>query len=132
MKRHGNHGAKRRFITFGICNLACSNGLLQILLACNLATGLATLLSQVFNASLGYVLYGTQVFRVTRLDKYSASTYSTLAILLWIANWSGINSLRILGWSRQTAALALIPILGAVSYIIQKQLVFRVSRNTSA
>jgi putative flippase GtrA len=117
-------GQKRRFLAFGLMNVAITNGLLQALLAFNLATGLATLLSQLCNVGLGYVLYGTQVFRVSRLQRRSAVAYGLLALLLWWANWAGIQVLSQLGWSRQLAALALITPLAALSYGAQKWLVF--------
>lgn len=117
-------GRKRRFLSFGLLNIAITNGLLQLLLAINLATGLATLLSQLLNVGLGYVLYGTQVFRVERLGQRSAFAYGGLALLLWWGNWAGITGLTKLGWPRSASALALIPMLAAFSYLAQKKLVF--------
>lgn len=115
---------KRRFLAFGLLNIAITNGLLQLLLAINLATGLATLLSQLLNVGLGYVLYGTQVFRAERLGQRSALSYGGLALLLWWGNWAGISGLAQLGWSSRISALALIPLLAACSYLAQKHLVF--------
>lgn len=117
-------GQKRRFLAFGLLNVAITNCLLQALLAINLATGLATLLSQICNVAFGYVLYGTKVFRVQRLQRRSAAAYGLLALLLWWANWASIHALAHLGWSRQLAALTLITPLAAVSYGAQKWLVF--------
>ena len=124
MGAHSQHGQKRRFLAFGILNVAITSGMLQALLAFNLATGLATLLSQLCNFGLGYVLYGTQVFRVQRLQFRSAATFGLLALLLWWGNWVGIQALAQFGWSRQLAALALIVPLAAISYGAQKLLVF--------
>lgn len=121
---HRVRGQKRRFLAFGLLNIAITNGLLQVLLAINLATGLATLLSQLLNVGLGYVLYGTRVFRVERLGQRSAVAYGGLALLLWWGNWAGITGLAGLGWSRRLAALALIPVLAAGSYLAQKHVVF--------
>jgi hypothetical protein len=95
-------GQKRRFLAFGLVNVTCSN------------------------AGLGYSLYGTQVFRVSRLDQCSASAYALLTMLLWFANWVGISSLVLLGCPRPTAAISLIPILATISYITQKYLIFPV------
>jgi putative flippase GtrA len=117
-------GRKRRFLAFGLLNVAITNALLQLLLASNFATGLATLLSQLLNVGLGYVLYGTQVFRVERLGQRSAAAYGLLALLLWLGNWAGITGLALLGWPRSASALALIPVLAALSYLAQKHLVF--------
>jgi putative flippase GtrA len=128
LKMVSKAGQKRRFLAFGLLNIAITNGLLQLLLANNLATGLATLLSQLLNVGLGYVLYGTQVFRVERLGQRSAAAYGLLALLLWWGNWAGITGLAQLGWPRSASALALIPVLAACSYLAQKQLVFAKSQ----
>lgn len=117
-------GQKRRFLIFGLLNITITNAFLQVLLAAGLATGLATLLSQLCNVVLGYVLYGTQVFRVQRLQRRSAFAYGLLALVLWGGNWAGIHGLAQLGWSRQLGALLLIAPLAAVSYVAQKWLVF--------
>jgi hypothetical protein len=117
-------GRKRRFFAFGLLNIAITNGLLQLLLAINVATGQATLFSQLLNLALGYVVYGTQVFRVERLGQRSAFAYAGLALLLWWGNWAGISTLSHLGWSRRFASLALIPVLAACSYLAQKHVVF--------
>ncbi len=49
-------------------------------------------------------------------------------MLLWWCNWAGIATLAQLGWPRQESALALIPVLAAFSYLIQKHLVFGSNR----
>ena len=121
-------GRKRRFVAFGLLNIAITNALLQLLLAINLATGLATLFSQLLNVGFGYVLYGTQVFRVERLCQRSAIAYGGLALLLWWGNWAGISGLVQLGWPRPLAAFALIPMLAICSYLAQKHVVFPVRR----
>jgi len=117
-------GEKRRFLAFGLLNITATNSLLQLLLSIKLATGLATLLSQLLNLVLGYLLYGTQVFRVKRFGQRSAVAYCVLTLLLWLGNWAGICVLAQLGWSRRVAALALIPLLAACSFLAQKHVVF--------
>ncbi|MFM1800282.1 MAG: hypothetical protein RLZZ117_2560 [Cyanobacteriota bacterium] len=117
-------GQKRRFLLFGLINVSLTNALLQGLLALGFATGLATLVSQLCNVGVGYLLYGTQVFRVQRLQRWSALAYGLLAVVLWWGNWAGITGLVQLGWSRQLGALLLIAPLAAVSYAAQKWLVF--------
>lgn len=118
-------GRKRRFLVYGVLNVGATNLLLQLLLSVPLATGLATLLSQLLNLALGYVLYGTRVFQVDRLRRRSAAAYGGLAVFLWWCNWGGIQGLAALGWPRNWAALALVPVLAALSYLLQKTLVFR-------
>jgi hypothetical protein len=117
-------GRKRRFLGYGALNVLLTNLLLQLLLLV-LHTGLATLLSQLLNVGLGFVLYGKKVFRVERLQKRAALRYGLLAVLLWWANWAGITGLAGWGLQRNLAALALIPLLAAVSYSAQKWVVFR-------
>jgi len=117
-------GRKRRFLGYGALNVLITNLLLQLLLLV-LHTGLATLLSQLLNVGLGFVLYGKKVFRVERLQKRAALRYGLLAVLLWWANWAGISGLAGWGLQRNLAALAMIPLLAAVSYSAQKWVVFR-------
>ena len=117
-------GRKRRFLGYGALNVALTNGALQGLLLV-MATGWATLLSQLLNLVLGFVLYGKRVFRVERLRRRSALGYGLLALLLWWCNWGGIALLSGWGWSRNVAALLLIPPLAALSYTAQKLVVFR-------
>jgi hypothetical protein len=102
-------GRKRRFLGYGALNVLLTNLVLQLLLLV-LHTGLATLL---------------KVFRVERLQKRAALRYGLLALLLWWANWAGITGLAGWGLQRNLAALALVPLLAALSYVLQKAVVFR-------
>ena len=117
-------GRKRRFLGYGALNVLLTNLVLQLLLLV-LGTGLATFLSQVLNVGLGFVLYGKRVFRVERLQKRSALAYALMALVLWWCNWAGISRLAHAGFSRNLAAFLLIPVLAALSYTVQKLVVFR-------
>ena len=117
-------GRKRRFLGYGALNVLATNLVLQGLLLV-LGTGLATFLSQLLNVGLGFVLYGKRVFRVERLQKRSALSYALMALCLWWCNWAGISLLAGWGLSRNLAALLLIPVLAALSYTVQKLVVFR-------
>jgi len=117
-------GRKRRFLGYGALNVLATNLVLQGLLLV-LGTGLATFLSQLLNVGLGFVLYGKRVFRVERLQKRSALFYALMALGLWWCNWAGISLLAGWGLSRNLAALLLIPVLAALSYTVQKLVVFR-------
>ena len=117
-------GRKRRFLGYGALNVLATNLVLQGLLLV-LGTGLATFLSQLLNVGLGFVLYGKRVFRVDRLQKRSALAYALMALALWWCNWAGISFLAGWGLSRNLAALLLIPVLAALSYTVQKLVVFR-------
>ena len=117
-------GRKRRFLGYGALNVLATNVALQGLLLV-MGTGLATFLSQLLNVGLGFVLYGKRVFRVDRLQKRSALSYALMALFLWWCNWAGISVLARWGLSRNLAALLLIPVLAALSYTVQKLVVFR-------
>ena len=117
-------GRKRRFLGYGALNVLVTNLVLQGLLLV-LGTGLATFLSQLLNVGLGFVLYGKRVFRVERLQQRSALSYALMALGLWWCNWAGISLLAGWGLSRNLAALLLIPVLAALSYTVQKLVVFR-------
>ena len=117
-------GRKRRFLGYGALNVLATNVVLQGLLLV-MGTGLATFLSQLLNVGLGFVLYGKRVFRVERLQKRSALSYALMALCLWWCNWAGISWLVRWGLSRNLAALLLIPVLAALSYTVQKLVVFR-------
>ena len=117
-------GRKRRFLGYGALNVLATNVVLQGLLLV-VGTGLATFLSQLLNVGLGFVLYGKRVFQVERLQKRSALSYAVMALCLWWCNWAGISVLAGWGISRNMAALLLIPVLAALSYTVQKLVVFR-------
>ena len=117
-------GRKRRFLGYGALNVLATNVVLQGLLLV-MGTGLATFLSQLLNVGLGFVLYGKRVFRVERLQKRSALSYALMALFLWWCNWAGIDWLAGLGVTRNLAALMLIPVLAALSYAVQKLVIFR-------
>ena len=123
---HKGSGRKRRFLGYGALNVLATNVVLQGLLLV-MGTGLATFLSQLLNVGLGFVLYGKRVFRVERLKKRSALSYALMALCLWWCNWAGISVLAGWGLSRNLGALLLIPVLAALSYTVQKLVVFRQS-----
>ena len=117
-------GRKRRFLLYGGLNVLITNAALQLLLPL-LPIGLATLLSQLINFGLGYVLYGKGVFRVDRLGRRSAAAYGLVSALVWGVNWGGIRLLSGEGVNRNLAALLLVPVLPLISYSLQKRFVFR-------
>ena len=117
-------GRKRRFLGYGALNVLATNLVLQSLLLV-MDTGWATFLSQLLNVGLGFLLYGKRVFRVERLRKRSALIYAVMALLLWWCNWAGIDWLAVFGLTRNLAAFLLIPVLAAVSYTVQKLVIFR-------
>ena len=87
--------------------------------------GLGNVLQSAPERGAGFVLYGKRVFRVERLQKRSALSYALMALSLWWCNWAGISVLARWGLSRNLAALLLIPLLAALSYTVQRLVVFR-------
>ncbi len=120
-----NIGVKRRFLLFGIINVLITNIFLQALLLV-MRISLATLLSQLLNLCLGFVLYGKLVFRVKRLNIRSALLYLSLASFIWILNWSAISLLVNLGFYPNFSAAIVLPLLAAISYAFQKLLIFKI------
>ena len=95
------------------------------------AVGLSTLLSQSINIILGFYFYGKKVFGVNNLSSRSALMYLGWAVLMWLANWSGIDAFSALGLSRNVSALLMIPVLACSSYIVQKTVIFPVTPSVS-
>ena len=118
-------GRKRRFGIAGLINLMVSNGFLQALLAANAPVAISTLATQILNGLLGYLTYGKYAFKASVRDLNSATRYTGLAGLLWIANWSGIKALESLGTPKSLGAIVMILPLAATSYIVQRKWVFR-------
>jgi putative flippase GtrA len=129
MRRFRSDGRKRRFGAAGVINLLASNLLLQLLLASHsFSIGVATLMAQLFNGSFGYVVYGRWVFQAQTLRRWQPSLlYGVLMVLLWSLNTMGISGLSTagIGLNRNLAALLMIVPLAAISYSLQKHLVFR-------
>lgn len=117
-------GRKRRFLIYGFLNFLATVLSLQLLLLF-IKTGFATLLSQTLNFSLGLFLYGKLVFKVDKLKLIIAFKYFLLSIILWVANWFGINYLSLRIGSDNIAALVMIPFIVSLSYFCQKTFVFR-------
>ena len=117
-------GRKRRFLFYGAVNFLICNSLLQSLLWLGFAVGLSTLVSQSVNIALGFYFYGKKVFAMNSLSSRSAVMYLAWAVLMWLANWSGIDKFSGFGLSRNVSALLMIPILAVSSYIVQKFFIF--------
>ena len=113
-----------RFIFFGVFNILLSNLILQILLL-NVSSIVATFFSQLINFCLGYYLYGTKVFRFKILRRRIFIKYLILIILLWNINWILIEIFHYFGISKNIVALVIVPFLALVSYLSQKNLVFK-------
>ena len=120
-------GQKRRFGVAGIINVLITNAALQALLASNLASvAVATLISQSINTILGYAIYGKLVFGAKGLrGKEPVIRYGVLMIAMWLLNAVGIELGIALSFSKNSAAILMVPYLAVLSYSIQKHWVFR-------
>lgn len=127
MKSKKRSGQKRRFGLAGITNVILTNAVLQALLASNVVNiAVAAFASQAVNTILGYTIYGKLVFRAQRLrQKKPVIRYTLLMTAMWILNTGGIELGATANISKNIAALAMIPILAVLSYVAQKNWVFR-------
>jgi len=127
MKSKKRSGQKRKFGLAGITNVILTNAVLQALLASNVVNiAVATLTSQAVNTIFGYSIYGKLVFRAQGLrQKKPVIRYTLLMTAMWILNTGGIELGATANIGKNIAALAMVPILAVLSYIAQKNWVFR-------
>ena len=120
-------GQKRRFGVAGIVNVLLTNLVLQLLLVSSMVgISLATLISQLINSFLGYAIYGKMVFRAQGLKHHRPLLrYLTLMIAMWLLNTAAIGAGETAGIQKNITAAGMIPILAALSYIIQKNWIFK-------
>lgn len=118
------NGEKRLFLIYGIFNFLITNIVLQILLLL-IPTLIATVLSQIVNLLLGYYIYGKKVFKLNRLNNLVFKKYLFLALILWIINFSLIQSFFYYGVSKNLTAILIIPFLVFISFLSQKKYVFK-------
>ena len=122
--RSQTKGEKRLFLTFGILNFLITNLVLQISLFL-IPTLFATVLSQTVNILIGYFLYGKKVFKLKELNKFVFRKYLLLALILWMLNFLLIQSLFYVGVNKNITAICVIPLLVSISYLTQRNFVFK-------
>ena len=115
---------KKLFLIFGILNFLITNFILHISLLL-IPIFLATFLSQIINLLLGFFLYGKKVFKLKKLNKFVFKKYSFLALILWIINFALIQFFFYFGVNKNLTAVSIIPFLVLISYMCQKNFVFR-------
>lgn len=127
LKTDSRRGRKRRFGIAGAANVILTNAVLQALLASNVVNiAVATLTSQAVNTIFGYTIYGKLVFRAQGLtQKKQVIRYTLLMTAMWILNTGGIELGATANISKNIAALAMVPVLAVLSYVAQKNWVFR-------
>ena len=117
-------GEKRLFLIFGILNFLITNVVLQILLLL-IPTLFATVLSQTVNVLIGYFLYAKKVFKLKELNKFVFKKYLFLASILWMLNFVLIQSFFYIGINKNITAISIIPLLVIISYLSQRNFVFK-------
>ena len=122
--RSQTKGEKRLFLTFGILNFLITNLVLQISLFL-IPTLFATVLSQTVNILIGYFLYGKKVFKLKELNKFVFRKYLLLALILWMLNFFLIQFLFYFGVNKNITAICVIPLLVSISYLTQRNFVFK-------
>ena len=115
---------KQLFIFYGLINTIFTNLLLQILLIF-LSTVFSTFISQIFNLNFGYYLYTKKVFKVKIIKRNQFINYSIMNFLIWNINWFFIDIINKIGFSKNLAALLIIPLLALVSYLCQNYIIFK-------
>lgn len=127
LKPTNSFGFKRRFFVAGVANIFLTNLLLQLLLFSGLISiGGSTLISQLFNGMVGYMIYGKFVFASQALRTFSKPVrYLGLMTSLWLLNWTGIYVLQGLNVSKNAGGLLMIIPLAVYSYTLQRRWVFK-------
>ena len=112
------------FLIYGALNFLVTNVFLHIFLLL-VPIIIATILSQTVNIIIGFYLYGKSVFKVNNLNNLVFKRYLLLAIILWMLNFSFIQSFFYVGVHKNLTAVIIVPFLVIISYISQKYYVFK-------
>ena len=115
---------KKLFLWYGIINFLITNITLQISLLI-MPTLLATILSQFINLMIGFYVYGKKVFKFRGINKIVFKKYLSLALILWFLNFCFIEIFFYYGVNKNLIASVIIPLLVAISYMSQKNYVFK-------
>ena len=109
-----------KFIIFGTLITLLSNSSLLIMISL-LPLGLATFLSQIFHAYLGYLTNKYGVFK----RRGRPFAYSFIVIISWVIQWLLIRLLFLLGFSSLITVIIAIPFMATFSFITQKFIIFK-------
>jgi hypothetical protein len=122
-----NNKEKRKFILAGFLNVFITNLFLQILLLTNLLNlFLTTLFCQLINMSLGYAIYSSFIFKVKNINNsIFIRKYSFLMFTIWLINALGIKAGNLIGITKNSSALIMLPLLAFISFLVQKFWVFK-------
>ena len=115
---------KKSFLGYGILNFIITNSVLQISLLI-MPTLIATVLSQLINLIIGFYIYGKKVFKFNGLNNKVFIKYLLLALILWLLNFAIIQLFFYYGINKNLTASVIIPLLVGISYLSQKNYVFK-------
>jgi hypothetical protein len=118
-------GQKRLFGAAGMTNIVVSNAILHALLALNAAVSISTLITQVFNACMGYTTYDRNALSKPVNNPQAVAGYTAMAGSLWFENWGGIKALEQQSVPKTAGAPLDIPPLAIFSYLIMLRWVFQ-------
>ena len=118
-----NFGLKRRFGITGILVAVITNIVLFSSLTF-LNPLISTLLSQICNASIGFLLYSKNVFFKEISLKRFFTKYLICSIVVWNTNFFIIKLFNY-SFNIYFAAFLAIPIVASISFVIQKYFVFK-------
>ena len=124
LRKFQSNGQKRLFLIYGILNFLITNITLQLSLLF-LPTLIATVLSQIVNLILGYYIYGKKVFKLKSLNNLVFKKYLLLAVIIWILNFSLIQTFFYYGVNKNLTAILIIPFLVIISFLSQKNYFFK-------
>ena len=117
-------GLKRRFGIAGLI-VAILTNLVLFLSLTFFSPLISTFLSQITNASVGFLIYSKNVFFKEISLKRFFTKYIICSIIVWNSNYFIIKFLSDYNTNIYFAALIAIPFVALLSFVIQKYFVFK-------
>ena len=101
-----------------------------ILHFCLLFLSIATsvFLSNLSSLPLRYYFYGKNVFDLEKHNVRTSIKFIFSSIILWILNTLGTSLIHSFGLNKNISALIMIPFVAWVSFFLQKNYVFKISK----
>lgn len=117
---------QKRFLFFGLLNFISTQIILAFLLPF-FPIYISTFISQVANISIGYYLYSKFVFSFRNKSSIkNVFLYISYAILVWLVNWFLIYFMyHYFEINKNISAIIILPFLVLLSYLIQKNIIFK-------
>ena len=115
---------KIRFIKNAIYVWSLGQIILHIFLLF-LSIPISVFLSNIFSVPIRYYFYGKNVFGIDKSNFKTILKFIFTSILLWILNTLSISFIFNFGFTKNISALITIPFVATISYLIQKNFVFK-------